>query len=305
MAAFACVAVAGLVRAAGSERVRRQLEPALASAASLLPGGPQRISQTGAYRTVAGDDWKSYASREELRRSAYFWWFDARDVYGFVDLVPDATFGRALRITFPANAGSPGSSPRMAQKVAPLDDMWLRWKMRFEPGWTTSGPDPAGSADSYKLAFFQWEGFDGRGELQFSNGTDYVTGVGVQERGGAYLPYLEMPLPGSAPDFGRVTTEWTDGEWWEYAIHYRKTGERSAVFQYWRRRLTRGGRIDPGGWTYHGMEMRGSPTPRVAKVELGANKNKNNPRDLHLFWGPWEVVDGSRHPDPFALPNAF
>lgn len=265
------------------------------------PGPP---TPPGGYATEAGDDWKGYASLEALKAARYFWWFDPRDVYGFVALVPDATFGRALRITFPQNAGAPGSSPRMAKGLPrPLDDLWLRWRMRYEPGWTTHGPDPAGSADSYKIAFFTWEGVGGRGELQLSNGTDYITGVGVQRPDGSYLPYAETRLPGADADFGRVTSEWSDGQWWEFVIHYRRDA-RGGVFQYWRRRLTASSRVQPGPWTYHGMRMDGPPGPRVARVELGANRNRNNPRTMYLYWGPWEVVDGDRFPDPFGVPFA-
>ncbi|MFL5542483.1 MAG: hypothetical protein ACJ8J0_26085, partial [Longimicrobiaceae bacterium] len=267
------------------------------------PARPAAIA--GGFETEAGDDWKAYASVEDLKAARYFWWFDPRDVYGYVELVPDATFGRALRITFPRNQGSPGSSPRMARRLPrALDDLWLRWKMRYEPGWTTSAPDPAGSADSYKIAFFTWDHADGRGELELSNGTDYVTGVGVQDGSGRYLDYAETLLPGADANFGRVTTEWSDGQWWELVIHYRRDA-RGAVFQYWRRRLTAGGRVSPAPWVYHGMRMQGPPGPRVAKVELGANKNKNNPRTMYLYWGPWEVVDGARFPDPFGMPGAM
>ncbi|HET7233939.1 MAG TPA: hypothetical protein VFJ16_28265 [Longimicrobium sp.] len=283
----------------------------LAGAALLVRGasGVQpaqaRTLPAGGYETVAGDDWRGYADREALKAAQYFWWFDPRDVYGFVDLVPDATFGRALRITFPRNTGSPGSSPRMARRLPhALDDLWLRWKMRYQPGWTTDGPDPAGSANSYKIAFLTWEGAGGRAEIELSNGTDYITGVGVQDGAGRYAAYGEVLLPGADANFGRVTTEWSDGQWWEFVIHYRRD-DRGAVVQYWRRRFTTGGRAGPGPWTYHGVRMRGPPGPRAAKVELGANKNKNNPQTMYLFWGPWEVVDGARYPDPFGVPGAM
>jgi hypothetical protein len=128
--------------------------------------------------------------------------------------------------------------------------------------------------------------------------------VGVTNSAGSYLQYTETLLPGSAQNFGTVSTEWSDGEWWEYVIHYKKTGSTSALYQYWRRRLTTGGKVSPGSWTYFGMSMSGSATPRVASVDLGCNKNKNNPTTMYIYWGPWEVVDGSAYPNPFSMPNA-
>ena len=43
--------------------------------------------------------------------------------------------------------------------------------------------------------------------------------------------------------------------------------------------------------------------PRVRAVTLGANRNKSTPRQMHIDWGPWEVVDGTRWPNPFQMPD--
>jgi hypothetical protein len=40
----------------------------------------------------------------------------------------------------------------------------------------------------------------------------------------------------------------------------------------------------------------------VAGITLGVNRNKSNPRTMHIDWGPWEVVDGSRFANPFGMP---
>lgn len=264
--------------------------------------------QPGRFEPVFAEDWHTYGSQAALQAAGLFWWADdaKRDVYQFVELAQDPVMGQVARITFPQNRGSQGSSPRIEKKLpAPVGDLWYRWKMKYEPGWTTVGPDPAGAANSYKVAFFTWEsGFGGRGELEFSNSTQYITGVGVQDGAGRYYQYTEALLPGSAPDFGAVSTEWSGGEWWEYVIHFKQTGPDEAVYQYWRRRLTSAGKLAPSGWTYHGMALAGAPAPRVAAVELGCNKNKSNPITMHIDWGPWEVVDGARYPNPFGMPGA-
>ena len=122
---------------------------------------------------------------------------------------------------------------------------------------------------------------------------------------GSYLRYTETPLPTSASSFGRATTEWSDGEWWEFVAYYQKTGPTSARQYYWRRRLTTGGQIVDNAWVFYAYEMTGSPTPQVSSIELGINKNKNNPTDMYITWGPWDVVDGSRYPNPFGVPNVL
>lgn len=256
------------------------------------------------YPRVVGDDWLSYNSHSDLVKTKYFWWFDSRNVYDFVDVIDDPLWGRVARITFPANTGEPGSSPRLTKDLpAPLDVMWYRFRMKYAPGWTDAGPDPAGSANSYKIAFWTWSGFNGRGELQLTNTQDYGTGIGVAV-GETYQNYSEKLMPSSDPDFGQITTEWTDGEWWEFVIHYHRTGTQTAHYAYWRRRLTTGGKIAPGAWKFHGIEVAGANTPRVTNVELGCNKNKNNPMTMYIYWGPWEVVDGTRTSNPFGVPHA-
>jgi hypothetical protein len=248
---------------------------------------------------VAGDDWRGYRSLDELRAARRFWWFRREDVHRWVELVPDPLFGRAARVTFAASPET-GFAPRMQARLPePLERMWFRWRMRWSPGWTTVGPGPAGYANAYKLAFWLWEGYDGRGGIELTNVDQYVLVVAAS-REGRWLPYRKRILAGGG-DFGRITTEWRDGQWWEFVVHYEKTGPETARQHWWRRRLTADGRVAPGPWVYAGVEISGAPTPRVRGVELGANKNRSTPAAMYIDWGPWEVVDGSRYPDPWGL----
>ncbi|HET9986315.1 MAG TPA: hypothetical protein VFQ38_22245 [Longimicrobiales bacterium] len=263
----------------------------------VLPGGP--------YVKVIGDDWQGYGRDADLKAKKLFGWPDAEDVRNYYALVSDPTFGKGVRITFPQNTGTSGASPRLEKYFrAPLNEMWFRWTMKFTPGWTTVGPEPEGAANSYKIAFWFWEGYWGRGELQYSNSTQYITETTAQDpKTGENLSYIEKPLADSPGDFGEETTEWSDGEWWEFVIHYEKTGPTTARQYYWRRRLTSGGRVVDNPWTWYGYTWSGSTTPQVSGIALGANKNKNNPTTMYLTWGPWEVVDGSKYPNPWNMPN--
>ena len=285
---FAAAAVAGCADAA-----REVAGPAGAP--------PAEAVATVGYTAVVGDDWKAYRTREELRAQSLFWWFRTGDVYQYVDLAPDATFGQVARITF-QQSDETGYAPKIdAAFPAPLDRMWYRWRMRYEPGWTTVGPLPTGYANSYKVAFWLWDGYEGRGQVELSNTDEYILGFGVNQNG-TYLNYTETLLPGSQ-SFGRVTTEWSDSQWWEFVVYYEKTGATTARQHWWRRRLTTGGAVAPGPWTYRGIAVSGATTPRVRGITLGANKNKNNPTTMRLNWGPWEVVDGSKYPNPWNMPN--
>ena len=268
-------------------------------------GGPSLAIATTGYTAVAGDDWKAYATVDQLRTADYFWWPDSRDVYNYVRLMPDATFGQVVRITFPVNSGVNGPAPHLLERLpAPLDRMWYRWRMKYAPGWTTVGPDPAGYANSYKIAFWGWEKYWSRGEVGYTNTDEYYVGFSVQDPSTSrHLQYAESILPGSAAAFGRTGTEWSDDQWYEFVAYYEKTGATTARQHYWRRKLTSGGAVAPGPWTYVGISASGATTPQVDRVELGINKNKSTPVQQYLYWGPWEVVDGAAHPNPFGMPN--
>jgi hypothetical protein len=265
------------------------------------PGDGNQNTPQGA---VIGDDWKSYRSTGDLRTAALFWWLDtSRDVYDFISLVPDPLFTQAVRITFPRNTTDPGPAPRIKKDLpTPLENVWFRWRMKYHPGWTTIGPDPAGHANSYKIAFFVWDGYDSRAELELSNSTQFILGMGVLDRQGTYVNYTTAPLPNST-SFGGITSEWTDSEWYEYIMHYHKLSDNTGHMGWWRRRLSSSGALAPGSWTFSGFSVSGSPLPRVRSIQLGINKNKNNPSDMYIYWGPWEVVDGSTSANPFGVPN--
>lgn len=130
----------------------------------------------------------------------------------------------------------------------------------------------AGKAQLDAAHYFWWFDSAGRNvndyvalvqDPEISNTTQYITGVGVQDASGSYLRYAETLLPGSAADFGAEITEWSDGEWYEYVVHYKKTGSSSALYRYYRRRLTSGGRTPtPSGSPTRSSTPAGPPATR-------------------------------------------
>ncbi|HET9986317.1 MAG TPA: Ig-like domain-containing protein [Longimicrobiales bacterium] len=302
---IATVSSSGLVTgvAAGTAKVVVAAAANVTDTAVVTVTAPSSPPPSGSYTKVIGQDWSTYASDSDLKSKNLFT-FNGGDASAYYQLVSDPTFGKAVRITFPQNSGSGGSAPRLEQYFPAIDKMWYRWRMKFTPGWTTVGPDPSGWADSYKIAFWLWNGYWGRGELQYSNATQYITETTAQDPStGQWLNYSRTPLAGSASDFGSETTEWSDGEWWEFVVYYEKTGATTARQYYWRRRLTNGGQVANNPWVFYGYTWAGSTTPQVSGITLGGNKNKNNPTTMYLTWGPFEVVDGSKYPNPFNMPN--
>ncbi|HEX8691060.1 MAG TPA: Ig-like domain-containing protein [Longimicrobium sp.] len=253
----------------------------------------------GSYQTVVGDDWRSYQNKDQLKAREYFWWFRSEDVYQDVDLVADPTFGQAVRIRF-RQSDEAGFAPRLSEAFpAPLDKMWYRWRMKYSPGWTDVGPNPAGYANAYKVSFWLWEGYDGRGGIELTSTDDYVRGWAVNQNG-TWLSYNERQLPGTQ-NWSRAAAAWNDNEWWEFVVYYERLGPSSARQHWWKRRLTNGGAIANNAWEYAGIEVSGNVTPRARGIDLGANKNKSTPQTQYIYWGPWEVVDGSKYPNPFGM----
>ena len=288
----------------------------------------------GTYTALVGNDWRNFQSIQELRDSSVFYWVDSggRDVYNFVQLVPDATFGTVAKIKFPQTTGVSGSSPRIGRVFpAAIDKMWFRWRMKFDPGWTSAGPNPAGHDNSYKIAFWLWENLNGRAGVDYANTTTYLVEWGVRDLNNTQLRYNEYFLPCMTPatmtsscatwsragSFGSVTTDeakygtnaWQDGQWYEFVVYYEKTGTHTGRQYYWRRRASANGVYNfnpaPSDWVFHGLAedgtSQGSPTPRPNRIELGINRNKDTPVDMYFSWGPWEVVNGASYPNPWGM----
>jgi hypothetical protein len=171
--------------------------------------------------------------------------------------------------------------------------------VRFSVGFTTASPYPNGAANSYKLAFITWEGYNGRSEVEYTNTTGYFPGFDY----GASATCTNVLMPGSPANWGSVTTEWSGGEWWEFIMYYEKTSANNSQHRWWRREYTSGGAIVNNPYTYIGTTRQNcdNPTPKARGIVLGANKNKVTQVTQYLYWGPWEIVDGTPYPNPYGV----
>ena len=126
----------------------------------------------------------------------------------------------------------------------------------------------------------------------------------------------EAPLPNSDYQGGStwhsVTTEWSDGEWWEFIIYEERLSSTVYRKRIWMRELTSNdviiGPPSSASWLRtFGMVSSGSvvPTGEQGRIQLGINRNKPMfaGQLQHFFWGPWEVIDGSMLPDPYGIEN--
>ena len=267
---------------------------------------PQPLESTGKYKAVYGDDWKSYDSNEALY-AVHQWWAWNRDVpwQPYISLVPDETLGRVVRMTQPEQyPGAPNKVPRTFYLTIrfnePLDNVWVRFRVRFSPGFDLRGSFPPKANPAYKLFFLLFEGAGGRTGIEFANSGQYIY-TNLQ---GGFQRDREETF-GTHKWGGRVEGEFTDGQWYEFIVHREVTGPNTYVNRFYRRRLTEKTNIVNLTWNFWGISTVGEPGQRAkpaGAICLGANKNRSNDKTQHVYWGPWEVVDGPKYPNPFKLP---
>lgn len=171
-----------------------------------------------------------------------------------------------------------------------LSTYWFRAKLRFSQGFTTAGT-LTNSANAYKLLGFGWSGYNGRGSLEITNTTEYQLYADADNGTGTSTVPFQMSVAGS------ISTEWSDNGWYDYIIEYRVLSSTSAVERVW---ITKDGQTPVLRST---TNITGSVMPKVSSTMLGLNFNqvRTASQSQALWYGQWEVVDGSQYPNPFGL----
>jgi hypothetical protein len=174
-----------------------------------------------------------------------------------------------------------------------LTKMWYRVHIRFGPGFTTTGT-LSNSSNAYKLLGWGWGGMDGSGRLEITNTTQYDFYWGMASRttnavigGGNHSPA------------GNITTEWTDGAWYTYIIEVDHSTTTGVTRVY----MARGSDTPTLRATTTGVMFDGSALPQLNYICLGMNFNQVRAagQNQALWYGDWEVVDGSQYADPFSV----
>jgi hypothetical protein len=187
--------------------------------------------------------------------------------------------------------GGVHSTPVLGVYFSARPHIWYRVKVRFSSGFSTTGT-LANYGNAYKLLAWGWSGAEGSGRLEIANTSEYELYENVQDGpsligGGKYL------------EAGKISTEWTDGSWYDYIIEVDHT-QSTGVIRLWR---ARDGQTPVfQGQTQETMKN-GSSMPPLTNVSVGLNFNQNRAANQSqaVWWGEWEVVDGSQHANPFGV----
>lgn len=250
----------------------------------------------------------------------------------FFDLVPDSLFGQVVRYNGDPTLNTrvrdmPGRVAIHGVRFAGLTNVWVRQFIRFSPNYTTIGRRGGQGASSHKMMFLRYEESSLRQSwvIEGPRGMTLETGAQnelVARRG--TLPWNNVrimnqrynvtgwPFPDGWPMFASAVgprgapTGPGNGEWYEIVLHHKASGARGEHTLAWRR-YTRDGKVDPTPWSFRAMwhEYRpGQTWKKIVKYEMGVNRNRQWDETMYVYWGPYEVVDGSRFPNPWDLPGA-
>lgn len=251
----------------------------------------------------------------------------AEDCY---DLVADPIFGKAVKyIGSPSlNTISPLMPGRIATHKVSLGasrfNLWVRQFARFDPSWVSQGQNGQGQQD-YEMMFLRYLGVTGSHKVKVGAGTRSIDhssneagGIFVRE---GFLPLTNVqsineicgitnfPCPDVFPIIKVTSTPCGalpigdgDGQWYEYILRHRTVGTHGEFTLYWRR-YTLNGVLSPGPWKIHSKFKDISATwLAVEKYEMGIHRNRQWDAPMNIYWGPYEVVDGSIYFNPFGVP---
>lgn len=173
-----------------------------------------------------------------------------------------------------------------------LSTMWFRGKIRWSPGFTTTGT-LGNSANAYKIFGWGWDTTDGRGSVELTNTTQYSLFWSIIAKSGGKSASSILNGPS-------ITTEWTDGAWYDYIAYYNQSSATTIQQAWW---LAKDGQTPVLSKGITGTAPAGLALPKVNRVMVGINFNQNRAASQNqaVWWGSWEVIDGSKYPDPYHL----
>lgn len=255
---------------------------------------------------VIGDDWTSYANTTALQNNISTTAGGAnnsgtalyKDGHNANQVSIDTTvlYNGHQTAKYTQPGGVPNTPQLWAFLPTNLNSFWFRGHVRYSAGFTTTGTN-TGTSNAYKL--FGW-GYDftqvigeGRLEIANTNGYDFYWTVGSKANGSTIGGGNHQPA-------GSITTEWTDQAWYTYIVQCinNGNGETAKVWMA-RESATPTLRATSSGTMNDGV----SNVPSIYSMEIGINFNQTRAvgQDQALWWGDWEMVDATVHPDPYGL----
>lgn len=173
------------------------------------------------------------------------------------------------------------------------DIIWFRTKIRFSPGFTTIGTATGGNA--FKLLAWGHDTYDGSGRLEIANTTQYQLYWNIQAKNTGTLVGGGQYAIG-----GNITTEWTDGGWYDYIIKVDRSKGTSAQIAVW---MAKDGSTPVLKTSTTETMKDGSALPHLVSVGFAIEFNQvRAANQTQAIWiGQWEVVSGTTSLSPYGL----
>ena len=266
--------------------------PAPSPSPSPSPSPAPNVPPPPSAKTLVGDAFTSYASTAAfLANVGVGRYYNDGSNQALAAIDPNVRYDghQTLRYDLPAGtANVPQLWPALPTR---LGDVWLRVVLRYSPGFTTAGTSGAGVSNSYKLFGLGFGNVYGTTRFEVTNTTQYYL----------YAAVLDGSISYDAAPGGSISTEWSDGGWYDYYLHYQVLSPSQIRTRVFRARV---GQTPVLVATIANTVKAGSPAPLIGFVQLGLNFNQVRSKSESLWYGMWEAVDGSRYPNPYAIPGA-
>lgn len=234
-----------------------------------------------------------------------------------LQVIANGTFGQVIQGRYPYCTGN-HFYHHIPVSYSAKNKVWTRQVVKLEANNYTPRGSSAG-ASSHKFAFITWAGGVGaRSELEFLN-TTWIVGVSQTGR-----TFTETLLTGTT--FGQgdsVSALYTDGEFYEVIGNYeiRTSGANGlAINRWWYRPVTinDGATLDLGATRlFYGVWMQftgGTAPAQAGGYQFWGNRNRstdqypdgsarpsNGSDPFHVYYGPYDIIDGDSNNDPFGL----
>ena len=241
---------------------------------------------------VIGDDFTTYAGTAGFMSNVGVGkLYNDGSNQSLASIDPTVTFGghQTLKYSMPAGTSSvPQLWPSLPRL---LSNVWFHAVVRFSPGFTTAGSSGSGVANSYKFMGLGFGNTYGTARMEFTHGGSYQL----------YAATVNGSLQLQFASGGGITTEWSDGAWYDYYMHYQVMSPSQVRIRFFRARY---GQTPVLVATTTPTVAAGYPAPTIGFMQLGLNFNQVRTQAQALWYGLWEAVDGAARPNPYNIPGA-
>jgi hypothetical protein len=245
----------------------------------------------------------------------------------YYELISDSVFGKVVRYKGGPWANTTristvlGAVATHVVKFPDIRNVWVRQFVRFSPNYWPRGATPAGHNDSYKLMFLRWDGAGFREAVTFSGAWRIAPEYGQGGSGGSVWPGSETPVATPTPPDGGFanqydihsifrrsypTSQMGDGQWYEIVMGHLELAPLTGRGIIAWRKYTVADVVNPQAWTVYIVDRTHTDSTKpwvpANRYDMGVNRNKSFDEDMTWDWGPYDIVDGSRFPNPFKIP---